>query len=81
MINQDVFTEYFTKITNVTNLHNISIMLYTESIYIFILGSVVLLIGMLGAIMLTLQKQQRTRRQDYYNQNLKNLTRAIKIVK
>jgi preprotein translocase subunit YajC len=56
-------------------------MLYTESIYIFILGSIVLLVGMLGAIMLTLQKQQKTRRQEYYNQNLKNLTKAIKIIK
>ncbi len=81
MLNQDVFNQYFDKITTVTNLHNISIMLYTESIYIFILGSIVLLVGMLGAIMLTLQKQQKTRRQEYYNQNLKNLTKAIKIVK
>lgn len=77
LFNTDIFTKYFTKISTGTNLHNLSIMLYTESIYVFILGSIVLLIGMIGAIMLTLQKSSFTRGQDYYEQNSKTIVKSI----
>jgi hypothetical protein len=49
--------------------------------HIFIFGSIILLIGMLGAIILTLQNKIKTRQQDYYNQNSKNILKSIKKIK
>lgn len=81
LLNSDLFNQYFIKINNTTNLHNISIMLYSDNIYVFILGSIILLIGMLGAIILTLQKQRNIRGQDYYEQNSKTILKSIQKLK
>jgi len=77
----DTFNTYFDLIFNLTNLHNIGIILYTEYIHIFIFGSIILLIGMLGAIILTLQSKIKTKQQNYYNQNSKNILKSIKKIK
>jgi NADH-quinone oxidoreductase subunit J len=75
------FNENFELISKATNLHNIGVVLYTDYMHIFILGSIVLLIGMLGAIILTLQVTKKTKKQEYYDQNSKNILKSIKKIK
>lgn len=78
---QSMFNKFYDLLSPITNLDNIGIMLYTEYMHIFILGSIILLIGMLGAIILTLQNKVKIRQQNYYNQNTKNIFKSIKKIK
>lgn len=64
-------------LSTLTNLHNIAIILYIEYMHVFILGSVILLIGMLGAIILTLQNTNKIKKQEYYFQNYKSIKKSI----
>lgn len=72
------FIQNFELISSLSNIHNIALMLYTEEIHIFILGGIILLIGMIGAIVLTLQDSQKIRKQNLYSQNSKTIIKSIK---
>lgn len=60
-------------IISLNNIKTISLILYTEYIYLFILASLILLIAMIGAIVLTLQKKKKDKSQDYYKQTNQNI--------
>jgi len=45
--------------------------------HVFILGSIILLIGMLGAIVLTLQNSKKVKKQEYYFQNYQTIRKSI----
>ena len=77
-IEQFGFIQNFELISTLSNIHNIAIMLYTEEIHVFILGGIILLIGMIGAIVLTLQDSQKIRKQNLYSQNSKTIIRSIR---
>lgn len=65
-------------LTNPTHLELISSILFTEYVYIFLLAGVVLMVAMIGAIVLTLTKQGKNKKQDYYLQTNKDILKAIK---
>jgi len=59
------FSQYISTLTNIENLGNI---LYTEYYIYFIVSSLVLLVAMVGAIVLTLSHEEYVKRQDLFSQ-------------
>jgi Tfp pilus assembly PilM family ATPase len=51
-----------------TNMENIGAMLYTEYSMYFIVSSIVLMVAMVAAIVLTLSHEEDVRRQDLFSQ-------------
>jgi NADH-quinone oxidoreductase subunit J len=66
---------------NANNLNLIAIALYKDYIFIFFLAGVVLFVAMVGSITLTLNQKSTTKRQDYYKQTNKNITKSIRHLK
>ncbi len=66
---------------DITNLQLIAVSLYRIYVYPFFLAGVVLLIAMIGAIVLTLTKLHKNKRQDFYYQTTKDIFSAIKKLK
>ena len=72
--------EMFNIITVLNNVQQLAVILYSKFGYLFILSGIILLIAMLGAIVLTLNRHFKTKRQDYYMQNIANLKKAIRYI-
>jgi len=51
--------------------------LYNYYFYHFILASLILLVAMLGAIILTLNQSLNLKKQIYYKQNMKNVYNSL----
>lgn len=63
------------------NLSLLGATLYTDYAYLFLLAGIVLLVAMLGAIVLTHHQLSKSKRQDYYFQTNKDITKAIRHLK
>ena len=63
------------------NLSLLGATLYTDYVYLFLLAGIILLIAMLGAIVLTHHQLSKSKRQDYYFQTNKDITKAIRHLK
>ncbi len=68
----------FSMLTTYNNLSQIGAILYEDYSYIFLLSGIVLLVAMLGSIVLTLNEDPKSKRQDYYYQTNKDITKAIR---
>jgi hypothetical protein len=55
-------------ITSLTNIQSLGQFLYTEGYIYFLVSSIVLLVAMVGAIVMTLYHEQEVRRQDIFSQ-------------
>ncbi len=71
----------FANIYPTTNLQLIAMSLYKYYNYPFLLAGVVLFVAMIGAIVLTLTKLHKNKRQDFYYQTTKDIFLAIKKLK
>lgn len=60
---------YATKIQSWTNIESIGNLLYTHYLLFFLLCSLILLVAMIGAIVLTMHKTTLVKRQDVFLQN------------
>lgn len=58
----------FSKIYNITNIEALGQLLFTEYFIIFLISSLVLLVAMIGAILLTLTHEESVNRQDLFAQ-------------
>jgi len=61
----------------VTPLESIGVLLYTYYFYFFILASLILLVAMLGAIVLTLHKGVHVKRQEVFEQNTREFAKTV----
>lgn len=69
------------KILYISNIEIIGSLLYTYFFYFFLVGSLILLVAMIGAIVLTLYKRNDLRTQFIYKQVKKNFERSILLTK
>ena len=69
------------KVDNVTNIVSLGQIIYTYHYYNFLVASLILLVAMIGAIVLTLHKRSVTVRQKIYDQVARDLKKAIFIRK
>lgn len=67
------------KVEILTNIELLGSLLYTHYSYLFIVASLVLLVAMLGAIVLTLHKDSGVRRQDIFSQVSRNVRGAVRL--
>ena len=65
------------KVQYITNIEVLGSLLYTYYFYLFIVASLILLVAMIGAIVLTLTKETKAKRQDIFSQ----VSRNIKTIK
>jgi NADH:ubiquinone oxidoreductase subunit 6 (subunit J) len=65
------------KITSYTNIELIGNILYTNNFYLFLVASLILLVAMIGAIILTLYMQTNVKRQDVFKQTSRHFSRSI----
>ncbi len=64
-----------------TNTQAIGLVLYTDYIFYFQAAGAILLVAMVGAIVLTLQKRDKSRRQNIAAQNARSKKDSVKLVK
>lgn len=78
---EQVSYTFFNNLKSYNNIELIAALLYTDYIYIFLLAGIALFVAMIGAIVLTLNSSQKSKRQDYYLQTNKNIIKAIRHLK
>ena len=72
------FLDWSTTIHPVSNIQAIGTILYTYYFSFFLVSSIILLIAMIGAIVLTLQKGIRSKRQQVFLQNTRDFAKTIR---
>lgn len=71
------YIEWDKHIVDFTNIEQIGQVLYTNYFYAFIIASLILLVAMIGAIVLTLHSQSTVKRQDNFKQTSRHVSRSI----
>ena len=67
-------------VSNISNTHQLGLVMYTDYILYFQLAGVVLLLAMIGAILLTfLERELVFKKQSYLNQISRSPTTAIEL--
>jgi NADH-quinone oxidoreductase subunit J len=69
IIENTLYYENFLELFNLINIQQIGNVLYTKYIYLFIIASIILLVAMISAIILTLIQSTNKKAQLYYFQN------------
>ena len=72
------WTDWTTTLGEVTNMHTIGRLLYTYYGLYFLVASLILLVAMVGAIVLTQNRRRGARRQTVYLQNTRDFARTIR---
>ena len=74
------FINWSENLQTVTNINAIGNLVYTYYFYFFLLSSLILLVAMIGAIVLTMQKGIRIKRQQVFLQNTRDFAKTIRKV-
>ena len=64
----------------ITNTHSIGYVLYTDYIHIFQLSGMILLVGMIGAIVLTFRQRSGVKRQSYLSQISRERSDGVELI-
>nr|YP_010007648.1 NADH dehydrogenase subunit 6 [Cavernulicola chilensis]QNR39810.1 NADH dehydrogenase subunit 6 [Cavernulicola chilensis] len=65
------------EITNITNIEALGSVLYTSYAYLFLMGGLILLVAIIGAIVLTIHQRGEVRRQDISLQVARDFNSAV----
>ena len=74
------FINWSENLQTVTKINAIGNLVYTYYFYFFLLSSLILLVAMIGAIVLTMQKGIRIKRQQVFLQNTRDFAKTIRKV-
>ncbi len=66
-------------LSNITNTHQLGLVMYTDYILYFQLAGIILLLSMIGAILLTFRERTGVKRQSYIKQISRNPSSAIEL--
>ena len=81
ILNQELNTNFWTnQINPTTNIEALGIVLYTYYVYSFMIASLILLVAMIGAILLTMRKRTNVRKQDIFDQVYGNINTQVRYV-
>ena len=75
--NPGPWTSWAQLLEAVTPLESVGALLYTYYFYFFIVASLILLVAMLGAIVLTLHKGVHVKRQEVFDQNTREFAKTV----
>jgi NADH-quinone oxidoreductase subunit J len=65
--------------SNISNTHQLGLVMYTEYILYFQIAGVILLLSMIGAILLTFRKREGVKKQSYFTQISRNPSSSVEI--
>ena len=65
---------------NVSNTHQLGLVLYTDYIHIFQLSGMILLVAMIGAIVLTFRQRQGVKKQSYIKQISRERSESVEVL-
>ena len=77
---EDVMSSSTLIISNISNTHQLGLVMYTDYILYFQLAGVVLLLAMIGAILLTFRERVGVKKQSYINQISRNPSTAVELI-
>jgi len=81
ILNQNLNTIFWTNQINPTsNIEALGIVLYTYYVYCFMVASLILLVAMIGAILLTMRKRTNVRKQEIFDQVYGNINTQVRYV-
>lgn len=72
------FTNWMSNMETLTNIQAVGNIIYTYYFYFFLMASIILLVAMIGAIVLTMQKGVRIKRQQVFLQNTRDFAKTIR---
>ena len=66
-------------LSDISNTHQLGLVMYTDYILYFQLAGVILLLSMIGAILLTFRQRKGVKKQSYFNQISRNPSSSIEL--
>ena len=76
----DVMSSNTLLLSDISNTHQLGLVMYTEYILYFQLAGIVLLLAMIGAILLTFRERVGVKKQSYFNQISRNPSNAVELI-
>ena len=76
---EDVMSSSTLILSEISNTHQLGLVMYTDYILYFQLAGIILLLSMIGAILLTFRKREGVKKQSYLKQILRNPSSAIEL--
>jgi len=77
-LNNPWFTEWALATKNITNIESLGAIIYTYYFYYFIVASMILLVAMIGAIVLTMHKNVHVKKQEVFDQNTRQFKKTVR---
>ena len=77
---EDVMSSSTLIISEISNTHQLGLVMYPDSILYFQLAGIVLLLAMIGAILLTFRERVGVKKQSYINQISRNRSTAVELI-
>ena len=77
---QDVMTSSTIILSDISNTHQLGLVMYTDYVLYFQLAGIILLLSMIGAILLTFRKRVGVKRQSYFKQISRSPSSAIQLM-
>ena len=71
------FTQWSNLVNASSNIESIGVLIYTYYFYFFLVASLILLVSMVGAIVLTMHRGVEVKRQEIFEQNSREFTKTI----
>ena len=71
------FTDWCVILETVTNINAVGTLIYTYYFYFFLIASLILLVAMIGAIVLTMHKGVHVKRQEVFEQNTREFAKTV----
>ena len=65
--------------SNISNTHQLGLVMYTDYILYFQMAGIILLLSMIGAILLTFRQRKGVKKQSYFNQISRNPSLSIEL--
>ena len=78
---KDLMSSSTLSISNISNTHQLGLVMYTDYILYFQLAGIILLLSMIGAILLTFRERPGVKRQSYLKQISRSRSSAIELKK
>ena len=76
----DIMSSSTLILSDISNTHQLGLVMYTDYILYFQLAGIVLLLAMIGAILLTYRQREGVKKQSYINQVTRSPLTAVKLV-
>ena len=76
---EDVMSSSTLVLSDISNTHQLGLVMYTDYILYFQMAGIILLLSMIGAILLTFRQRKGVKKQSYFNQISRNPSSSIEL--